>query len=335
MKLPSLTKLFDVTASTEYGDLASKYTELQGELKSISVSYDRLLKDSEVKTAIIKTNEAMIKRHEEKSVKATKELAQERKERIIAQDKAINANEEVKRVAKENERLRGRLSKVGLKLVALRKELATLKRNNEVDDVVDTIPDTKVEVAASGIARVKQIDPDVELSATFMDSSYGYFVNTVFTDYMNTASGAGWKTLFEEFGEKELNAIKHTFARQVANFNTDAYNAVCVAASLYHDGWDTQADGVVATKLLKEMGSQAGVAHAIMHLKVRNAKFKKPNGRSLATFKELVTYLTNNTDQKNSVDDLCTSYEVSKTTVYRFVYLTLLYTQKSNWGAEI
>jgi len=235
-------------------------------------------------------------------------------------------------VIKENERLRTRLAKVGLKLSALKSIEAA--ENRKETDIVDQLEDKNVQALAVGIDRVKQLSPDTSTSQYFSGTTAGYFVKFFMKRYGETEQGAQVCKFFESLDENQMNILKTHFAKQYESFQVDCYNTVCVLAALYDDGWNVPVDTPVVNEILKKMGSQTTLANAIMLCLPNHAKFRKGGGK-INQVEQLFDYLINNPNTDKTIANLCKSFEVSTTTVSRFVYLTFLMTQKDVWSQEL
>ncbi len=322
MELPSLKKLFNITSTTDYEELSKKYGELQDELSNINKSYNNVVQASE--QTRVKLNAAQ---KENESLKT--DVLSLRKELNEVGESSVLLQIGNDKLTEENERLRNRLAKTGLKLTKLKTQLKQQER-----DVVDEIQDTKVEVARFGVARVSQIDPLIQISEQFAGTTVGHFVKHVMSEYSKVEQGAQVNKLLEDLSEYELNILKVHFANLYESFKVDCYNTACVLGALYDSGWDSNLKKTV-TRLLTEMGSQATLANAVMLCLPSNARFRKKGGGKVKQVAQLFDYLIKNPQTEVPVSTLCTSFEVSTTTVHRFVYLIFLFTEKDNWSAEL
>jgi ElaB/YqjD/DUF883 family membrane-anchored ribosome-binding protein len=322
MELPSLKKLFNVTSTTDYEELNKKYSELQDELSNISKSYDSVVEASEstrIKLNTIWQERESLTADVEKLKAELNEVGESKTLLQISNDK----------LTEENERLRQRLAKTGLQLTKLKTQIKQQER-----DVVDEIKDTKVEVARFGVARVSQIDPLINVSQQFAGTTVGHFVKHVMSEYSKVPQGAQTCELFESLDEHQLNILKGHFAKLYESFKMDCYNTACVLGALYDSGWSSDLTPLVK-RMLKEMGSNSTLANAVMLCLPNNARFRKKGGGKVKQVAQLFDYLIKNPETEIAIPTLCTSFEVSTTTVHRFVYLAFLFTEKDNWSPEL
>lgn len=241
----------------------------------------------------------------------------------------ISLNKSYDKVIEENARLRDRLAKAGLKLSALESIRSAELRDEK--DIVNELEEACVEVVEKGIARVKQLSPDTSVSYHFEGSTVGYFVNHVMNEYAKVPQGAKACEFFESLDEHQMKILKAHFSKQYVSFKVDSYNTVCVLAAMYDSGWNVPVDTPVVNKLLKQMGSQAMMANAIMLCLPNNAKFRKTGSGKIDKIEQLFDYLIKNPTTDKTIGNLCKSFEVSTTTVSRFIYLAFLMTEKKDW----
>lgn len=322
MELPSLKKLFNVTSTTDYEELSKKYGELQDELSSINKSYNNVVQTHEQTT--VKLNKTV---QERESLSA--DVLKLRDELNEVGEASVLLRIGNEKLTEENERLRNRLAKTGLQLTKLKTQLKQQER-----DVVDEIEDTKVQVASVGVARVNQIDPLIKVSEQFAGTTVGHFVKHVISEYSKVPQGEQARELFDSLDEHQLNILKKHFASLYESFKVDQYNTACVLGAFYDSGWDMSLVKDVKG-LLIEMGSQTALANAIMLCLPSNARFRKKGGGKIKQVAQLFDYLIKNPETEIAVSTLCKSFEVSTTTVSRFVYLAFMFTEKDNWSAEL